>query len=123
LAEPNIFCAPGVLAWPDGVRRPDLRVDGGPALEARRNGVVGLGILASWFKVRQGVSFAAALAIVSSPSEFRGVIRDCRAEAPPMLAFGARFADGRSRLLRLADMSNLKKVSEIKSLRLRWEAS
>lgn len=47
LAEPTILCAPGVLVWPDGVRRVDLRVDGGPALDARRSGVVGLGMLAS----------------------------------------------------------------------------
>jgi hypothetical protein len=81
-AEPNVRWAAGVLAWADGVRRPDLRVDGGPTLEARRNGVVGLGILASLFNVRQGVSFATAFTIVSSLSEFRGVIRDCCAEVP-----------------------------------------
>jgi hypothetical protein len=47
LAEPKILCAPGVLVWPDGVRRADLRVEAGPALEARRKGVVGLGMFAS----------------------------------------------------------------------------
>jgi hypothetical protein len=41
-----------------------------------------------------------------------------------MLGFGARFVGGRSRLLRLADISeDSKKASEIKSLRPRWEAS
>ena len=43
---PNLCAALGVLIWPAGVRRRDL-LEGGPALEARRNGVVGLGRFAS----------------------------------------------------------------------------
>lgn len=66
-----MFCAPGV-------RRAVLWVDGGPALEARRIGVVGLGmILDSCRSVVYGVSFGFA-ASASSVSEFRGVIRGCR---------------------------------------------
>jgi hypothetical protein len=49
-------------------------------LEARRKGVVGLGIFASWRKVPYGVSFAAAAISASSESEFRGVIRGGRVE-------------------------------------------
>lgn len=49
-------------------------------LEARRKGVVGLGIFASWRKVSYGVSFAAAAISASSESELRGVIRGGRVE-------------------------------------------
>lgn len=66
-----MFCAPGV-------RRAVLWVDGGPALEARRIGVVGLGmIFDSCRNVVYGVSFSFS-ASASSVSEFRGVIRGCR---------------------------------------------
>ena len=63
------------------------RWEGGPALEARLNGVVGFGgIFASWRKVVYGVSFAAAAATASSPSEFRGVMRGDSVAVP--LVFG-----------------------------------
>lgn len=56
-------------------------MDGGPALEARRIGVIGLGmILDNCRNVVYGVSFAFA-ASASSVSEFRGVIRGCRTGA------------------------------------------
>jgi hypothetical protein len=60
-----------------GVRLVDIRVEGGPALEARRNGVAGLGFIFSNRPNRctslKGVSLATVAS--SFTIEFRGVIR------------------------------------------------
>lgn len=117
-----MFCAPGV-------RRAVLWVDGGPALEARRIGVVGLGIiLDNCRSVVYGVSFGFA-ASASSVSEFRGVIRGCRtaegdcsgaARLGESVVEGASIADAPTPLLRplllLADIMNGNSGSQCKEV-------
>ena len=64
LTEPPSL-ALGVLAWVPGVRCMARWEAGGPALDARRLGVAGLGMLGIWRRVRCGVDLGAAEGVAS----------------------------------------------------------
>jgi hypothetical protein len=74
LAEPPSR-ALGVLAWVPGVRRPARWEAGGPALDARRVGVAGLGMVGIWRRLRYGVGLGAAEGVASGALPVRGL--DC----------------------------------------------
>lgn len=66
------------------------RWEGGPALEARRVGVAGFGILGIWSSVRYGVLLTVAGALASWSAGLRGLERRCRVDGASVSAVGSR---------------------------------